>query len=651
MKSKLLTILLLCFTTIVGSQTFRDERTKNLKEKKDLLETIKKEDSLNTIEIKQYLLKNKRGKQVFKDKNNKTFVLYKIIEGKPIYRTTHNLKAAIATNTNELQVGGSLNLNLDGTGMTVWVWDGGPIQETHQEFQNSDNTGSRIINMETTVIDGDTGGKSNHANHVSGTIAAKGVQANAKGMASNVSIQTYNYNNDALEMVSVLNNPSYEMILSNHSYGFPIDQDGSNLDASQIGSYDSTAKQIDDISITYPYYLMVSSAGNDGLTTYSGGLYGNYDKLTGFSTSKNNLVVANADPQINPFTNEMVSLSINLNSSQGPTDDLRIKPDITGDGTGVYSPISNDGYATYSGTSMSSPNVTGSLALLQQYYDQLYNNYMKSSTLKGLVLHTAKDDSDYPGPDPIFGWGLLDAEKAANTITDTYNGSAKIQELSLNNGNTYSFDFNVVSNDKIVATICWTDVSGSPVVNPTPNDQTPKLTNDLDIRITSGGATYFPWKLEYSPSTGFSNSKGDNIVDNIEKIEIISPPVGTYTLTVTHKGALKSSEPFGPKIQDFSLILTGESITLSTNDTVLSDFFLWPNPTKNELSFKLNSINNEKVIVDLVDIQGRNVYSKTLNNSTSNIINSIDVSKINRGLYVLIIKQGNAVINKKVILD
>ncbi|NCP05698.1 MAG: S8 family serine peptidase [Flavobacteriales bacterium] len=639
MKYKFLIILSLYFSGVVYSQSFYEERTINLKKKKDLWETVKKEDSLNAIEINQYLLKNKQSKKYFKGKSGKTFVLYKIIEGKPIYRTTHNSTAAIATNTNELQVGGSLNLNLDGTGMTVWIWDGGPIQETHQEFQNSDNTGSRIINMENTVVDGDTGGKSNHANHVSGTIGAKGIQANAKGMAPNVSIQTYNFNNDQVEMVSVLNNPSSEMILSNHSYGFPIDQDGSTLDASQIGSYGSTAKQIDDISTTHPYYLMVSSAGNDGLTSYSGGLYGNYDKLTGFSTSKNNLVVANANPQISPFTNEIVALSINPSSSQGPTDDLRIKPDITGDGSGVYSPISNDGYDIFSGTSMSAPNVTGSLVLLQQYYNQLHNDYMKSSTLKGLVLHTARDDNDNPGPDPIFGWGLLDAEKAANTITNADNGSAKIEELSLNNGDTYSFNFNVVSNAKIVATICWTDVSGSPVVNSTPNDLTPKLMNDLDIRITSEGTTYFPWKLEYSPSTGFSNSHGDNIVDNIEKIEIISPPAGTYNLTVSHKGTLSANEPFGPRIQNFSLILTGSFNTLTTSNFNENKLSVYPNPVNSVLNI------SSKQVIERIELYNA-LGSKLL---TSKSVTNIDFSSFKSGIYFLKLFSNKSVQTKKII--
>jgi len=639
MKNKFLILFLTCFSTIVYSQSFNEERKLNRKQKRDLWERVKKEDSLNTAEINEYLEKNKTTKKAFKDKNGKTFVLYKIIQGKPIYRTTHNDEAAIATNTNKLQVGGSLNLNLDGAGMTVWVWDGGPIQDTHPEFQNSNNTGSRITNIENEVVDGDTGGISNHGNHVAGTIAAKGVQANAKGMAPNVLIRTYNFTNDDVEMVSVLNNSSSEMILSNHSYGIPIDQDGSTLDASEIGSYGSTARQIDEISITYPYYLIVKSAGNEGNTSYSGGLYGNYDKLTGFSTSKNNLVIANANPQISPFTNEVVSLSINTSSSQGPTDDLRIKPDIAGDGSGVYSPISNDGYDTYTGTSMSAPNVTGSLVLLQQYYNQLHNDYMKSSTLKGLVLHTAKDDNNTLGPDPIFGWGLLDAAKAANTITGAENGAAEIQELSLNEGDTYSFDFNVVSNENITATLCWTDVPGTPVVNPTPNDQTPKLINDLDIRITSGGTTYFPWKLEYSSSTGFSNSKGDNNVDNVEKIEIVSPPTGNYTVTISHKGTLSASEPFGPKIQDFSLILTGSFNTLSSSSFNEGNLSFYPNPVNSILNI------SSKQFIEKIELYNT-LGSKLL---TAKNVDNIDFSGFKTGIYFIKVHSNNNIVTKKII--
>src|SRR5690606_13980848 len=108
--------------------------------------------------------------------------------------------------------------------------------------------------------------------------------------------------------------------------------------------------------------------------------------------SKNNLVVANAMDASVDSNGNLLSVTINGSSSQGPTDDYRIKPDITGNGSGVYSTLDNadNAYGNLTGTSMAAPNVTGSLLLLQEHYKNLNNgNFMRAATLKGLALHTA----------------------------------------------------------------------------------------------------------------------------------------------------------------------------------------------------------------------------------------------------------------------
>ena len=52
-----------------------------------------------------------------------------------------------------------------------------------------------------------------------------------------------------------------------------------------------------------------------------------------------------------------------------------------------------DDYWTASGTSMSAPNVSGSLGLLLRHWEATHasENDMRSSTLKGLVIHTADE--------------------------------------------------------------------------------------------------------------------------------------------------------------------------------------------------------------------------------------------------------------------
>ena len=90
----------------------------------------------------------------------------------------------------------------------------------------------------------------------------------------------------------------------------------------------------------------------------------------------------------------------------------------------VLSSIStaDDAYDIYSGTSMATPAITGSSMLLQQYYSQLHNTFMRSATLKGLLIHTADEAGPYPGPDYMYGWGLVDIAKAAAVITSVWNG-------------------------------------------------------------------------------------------------------------------------------------------------------------------------------------------------------------------------------------
>ena len=51
------------------------------------------------------------------------------------------------------------------------------------------------------------------------------------------------------------------------------------------------------------------------------------------------------------------------------------------------------------------------------------------------------------------------------------------------------------------------------------DDTTPMLVNDLDIRITNGTITYYPWKLGGLSNPSAAATTGDNRVDNVEKIQ------------------------------------------------------------------------------------------------------------------------------------
>ncbi|WP_408025054.1 S8 family serine peptidase, partial [Tenacibaculum sediminilitoris] len=508
------------------------------------LEVLRKNLESKTSSEKQeaLVLAKKNGwKTQIQNKDGSFMELQRVVDGKPIYYTTFNVDAAKSTRTNHLNSGGSLGLNLMGQGMTAYVWDAGIARASHQEYDGAG--GSNRFS----VFDGSSS-LHYHAAHVIGTIMASGVKADAKGMAPHSKVKGSDWNSDKPEATAAAANG---MLISNHSYGYPFRDDQSGqvqLPQYFFGGYINESRNWDEIMFNAPNYLMVVAAGNDGNDNTANndptGGYG-WDKLTGHATAKNNLVVANAlDANIDANGN-LVSVSINSTSSEGPTDDFRIKPDITGNGTGVYSTYSNSdtAYNSITGTSMASPNVTGSLLLLQQHYKNLNSgNVMRAATLKGIALHTA-DDAGASGPDAVFGWGLLNAKRAAQAITKKGNES-KIEELTLTSGQTYTITVDSDGTSPLLASISWTDRPGT--ANSTVNSTTPVLVNDLDLRVSKNGTTYLPYKL----TTPTTSAKQDNNVDPFERVDV-SGASGTYTITVTHKGTLTGGS------QKYTLIVTG----------------------------------------------------------------------------------------------
>jgi subtilisin-like proprotein convertase family protein len=469
--------------------------------------------------------------------------------GIPLYYSLDNLDAAISTRANTLHNTGILGLNVEGQGMSAYVWDGGPTRIDHQEFAG----GSRASHG-----DGQTtlNGNSFHSTHVSGTIAASGINANAKGMAPQAEVITNDWNSDSSEMAGFA---ATGALISNHSYGIPASSYSSAPEL--IGKYGPDARTVDQIAYNAPYYLPVFSAGNDGSNSSANseplGSNASYDKLTGDKVGKNIMTVANAQDAVINADGSLNSVFINAGSSQGPSDDLRIKPDIAGNGTQLTSTYdtTTTSYGTISGTSMASPNIAGSMLLLQQHYNDKNGVFMRAATLKGLTLHTA-DDAGSIGPDPSFGWGLMNTMAAANTISEN-RITSRIVEEELMNGQSYSITVESDNVSALLASISWTDLPGA-VNNNGSNDGTPALVNDLDLRITQNGTSFEPWRL----TSVTANGTGDNTVDNFERVDVANAS-GTYTITVTHKGSLVSGS------QAFTLIVTGEdndfAITSSQN--------------------------------------------------------------------------------------
>jgi len=473
----------------------------------------------------------------------------------PRYVSVYNAGAAITTGAAKLHQGGGLGLDLEGEGMTVGVWDEGSVLTDHVEFNK------RIVQTQGASL-------SDHSTHVTGTIMASGVNPNAEGMAPQAKVASWDFDNDLSEMASQAQPDQTSLLFSNHSYGVLTGwaYDGaswswygnasiSTLEDYRFGFYNSVAKAWDQLAYNSPYYTICKAAGNDRTDKGSGNYPPDcnqgtgYDCISDVAVSKN-IITVGAVQKVTNYTDPS-SVKMSSFSSWGPTDDGRIKPDLVGAGVDLFSTFSESptSYGTMSGTSMATPNVTGSLTLLQELYHEIHSDYIRAATLKALAIHTTKEAGTNPGPDYSFGWGLLDVEAAAQVILQEDGENIIIEEKELANGQTMEFNLGPVEGKKITATIVWQDPAGTPVsAGLDPSNL--MLVNDLDIKIVDSGTDeYYPWILNpLAPAQ--PASKGDNFRDNVEKIEFENPQPRPYKLIVSHKGQLQGGS------QSFSLIIT-----------------------------------------------------------------------------------------------
>lgn len=558
---RLSTKILFVAALIISSQMFAQRQT-NVEALNELSEQFAAKWEIAHQKVLEYTQENNVD-IIHETDDGRLVEMVDVRDGKPIYFVTDNLGAAKTTRVNELWVGGNTGLDYTGEGyFQLGEWDGGHVLTSHQEFMNTGTT--RVF-----AQDGNYA-THYHSTHVAGTMIAAGVVGDAKGALCGGKLKVWQWSNDDPEMAAAAANG---LEISNHSYGYLIGWNydngnwtwmgNSNIDPDEdykFGFYDYDARAWDLIAWNAPNYLIVKSAGNDrgdgpsnagnGQPEVDGGDDG-YDCIQPRGIAKNLLTVG-AVYEVEEYEGPN-SVAMSNFSCWGPADDGRIKPDIVGKGVAVYSTnnTGNTSYMELQGTSMSAPNVSGSMAMLQYHYQETHNGIpMRAATLKGLVLHTADEAGDYPGPDYKFGWGLMNSERAAEIISDDV-GQEVLDELELTSGNVYSRDVFVPAGGDFTITICWTDPAGSP----TPaqlNPSTPMLVNDLDLKILDENSnTYYPWRLQRDNPSAAATNLSKNYVDNVEKVEIHNAEGGIYTIHVDYAGSLSGGS------QDFSLIISG----------------------------------------------------------------------------------------------
>lgn len=583
------------------------------------LQTSKK-DSIQTMNINSLI---KKGVPQFIVKLNGEYSELCGLNalGLPVYLLSHNqhvsesFKATILNgeNTNWDELG-----PFAGENMIIGVWENGRARPLHELLRigNGNNYSSKIEYA--TTVPPQNNSITRHATHISGTLIGNQVEASlgtsslftkVQGIAYNGKIKMWDWLNSSTELAAAA---SEGLLVGNTSFGF----NPTYLHPCEFGRYNDLSKEWDEVMCNAPYFQIFKSVGNarddkeiNGSPQYSQvTLKGGYDLLEGAGVSKNVIVVG----AVNLYSDESIlreapyieSEIEEPYSSWGCTDDGRIKPDFVLHGNSVYSSSeqTNNSYISLTGTSMSAAGLTGGAVLLQEYWKKKFNiGYMRSATLKALLVHTADDilhqgtqapiEGISDGPDYRNGWGVPNLYKAARTIK--YRGETTIiKEEVLVENKPFILNLTANGSEPLVVTLAWTDPAGDAVPiniedpNSSIDEQSSKLVNDLDVRLIKYDKTnegqaivsevLLPWKLLdngiFGKSIGEleeSARRGVNNVDNIEKIEVpmlvnydnpasIATNGGIYQLVITHKGNLTNScSEIG---QPFSLVISGVSM-------------------------------------------------------------------------------------------
>lgn len=450
------------------------------------------------IFIRQEVPNDRRVEIIFDPENvdqllDLGFVQY--LEEKYAPGEPENFTARTNHRTNYLQQGAyNSGINYDGSGIMVAHNDAGGITP-HIDFKGRFNQNA-----------GPAG--SDHGDHTAGTISGAGNRdPYAIGMAPGADMfyREYPANlNDADNVYATMS-----ARLTSNSFSNGCNQ-----------GYTTWSQQLDKDAFDNPLMLHVFSAGNNGSASCSNN-YGagiGWGNITGGHKQAKNVVTVGNVTRVDGLA---------PSSSRGPASDGRIKPDIVAVGTQVYSTTDANGPNTYNsktGTSMSCPGVTGTLAVLMEAYKDLNNGTeAEGALLKGIIQNTA-DDLGNAGPDFRFGYGRMNAKRAYEVIED-----AVYVMDSVGTGDSVTVNMTIPANTTQARFfIIWADPEASTAA-------ARDLVNDLDLTVEYNNVSYQPWVLDPTPNASNLNSlavRGRDSLNNMEQVTIDNPSAGAVSVKV-----------------------------------------------------------------------------------------------------------------------
>lgn len=371
--------------------------------------------------------------------------------------------------------------------------------------------------------------------------------------------------------------------ISNNSWGSDV-QGVYDLDAQ---NYDVLVRDAQPGGSTYPAdgnqeMVMVFAAGNSGSGAITVGSPGTAKNVITVGAAENVQAFGGSDGSGISDAEADSANDIVYFSSRGPCADGRHKPDLVAPGTHVsggviqafdfgpdgtadacfngsgvsggvgslFYPPGQEFYTASSGTSHSTPCVSGGCALLRQYFINNFSNSPSPAMTKAYLLNSARYLTGLWANDTLWsdsqGFGEMDLGMALDGVPRLLRDENPA-DLFTAAGQSRTFTGYIAdTNQAFRVTLAWTDARGSTAGA--------AYNNDLDLTVSVGGNSYKGnvFSGPYSVTGGTADA-----VDNVESVFLPPGISGSFAVTITaadiNSDAI-SNNASAPE-QDFALVV------------------------------------------------------------------------------------------------
>ena len=448
----------------------------------------------------------------------------------------HNAVAGAIIGLND--VAANASFTLDGSGETIAISDTG-IDQDHPDIIGRVAGVYTNFGLDPSPSDSNTG----HGTHVVLSALGDGTgDASAQGIAPNANLVMYALEHDPTGVFGRLGS-IYDLLndAEQKTARIAINAWGSN---GNYGQYTADSRSVDLLVSDKNTVLPLFSVGDRGSSGAS--------QVSAPATAKNVLAVGTSQ------TGSLAGSVANI-SSQGPSLDGRIKPDIVAPGMDICSGLAEEAkspagfgcatgthadgsslYISLSGSSHATAIAGGTTALIREFLrEEMGLSSPSAALIKATIINGATDLGTPDIPNAQEGWGQIDLERTVLPMDGTTPLNTFFdQNKQLNAGFGLLYSFTLDPSHGIDMTLVWSDEEGS--ANAAQSSS--RLVNDLDLILIDPSGN--EW-LGNDFSSGFSTTGGTaDSVNNVERIKV-APGVlttsGQWQVKVVHRGGVTQS--------------------------------------------------------------------------------------------------------------